>query len=354
MGFIVGPAAAANARQLARLIAALLVALVLINSVQVAHASDLTGANLSATSRFSSDPLAGRFGSTIDDFETAYGEPLDEDPQPYPLGLAYEISDFGGGTAHAYFEDDRLIYLTIVPDQGSWDASELLNVMSTVLPSDFANGWVGEETAERFVLNVQSADLAAVVDSDIYDTYDAGIWPGDLNMYVRMTPEGNLASVEFGLGWEVQEFETTDPADDEEDGTAGDANEAEAEYLAAVTSDFEMLTNSIERFGEILNDPSFGDQDSIEEIDEILTSWITVYTDAALLTPPSGYEEIHAAYLDFTGLLADAAMDLTYGDTESAAEGLVDAVEKAEILTELLEDASRPEIFDVKSGYVLR
>jgi len=73
-----------------------------------------------------------------------------------------------------------------------------------------------------------------------------------------------------------------------------------------------------------------------------------------LLIPPSGYEEIHAAYLNFTGLLADAAMDLINGDTESAAEALEDAVEQAEFLTDLFDDASRPEIFDVKSGYVLR
>jgi hypothetical protein len=125
---------------------------------------------------------------------------------------------------------------------------------------------------------------------------------------------------------------------------------SEEEYLATLNTEFQALNDSINRFAAVINDPNAGDQASVDELTKILNSWVDAYNYAQSLTPPSGYEQVHAAYLDFTGLLAGAAEDLFNGDLESAVAKLQQAQESAKSMTVLLEQPTGTDVLGRKSG----
>jgi hypothetical protein len=120
----------------------------------------------------------------------------------------------------------------------------------------------------------------------------------------------------------------------------GGASEAGAEYLATLGAEIDALTESVDRFYALLNDPDFGDQATLQELSEILNGWIDAFEYAQSLTPPRGYEEVHAAYVDFTGYLAGAATALFDQDLSSAIVMLEQALQQGVYLADLLADAS--------------
>lgn len=128
------------------------------------------------------------------------------------------------------------------------------------------------------------------------------------------------------------------------------ASLSEDDYLATLTDEFDKLTESIDEFTSLLGDPNLGDQASITKITNILNSWIDAYDYAQSLTPPSGYEKVHEAYLEFTGLLAGAAEDIFNDDLVSAGTKLVQAQDSAMSLADLLSQPVGTSLLDRKSG----
>ena len=130
----------------------------------------------------------------------------------------------------------------------------------------------------------------------------------------------------------------------------GGASDAEAEYLATLGAEIDALTERVNRFYALLNDPNFGDEATLRELSGILNGWIDAFEFARSLTPPRGYEEVHAAYVDFTGYLAGAAMALFDQDMASAVAMLEQAQQQGYVLAELLAEASGSGLLDRKSG----
>ncbi len=226
-----------------------------------------------------------------------------------------------------------------------------------------------------FYVNVQSSDLAAVVGEDVYEQYDAGIWVGDLHaLRPWELATADLISVEFGLGWGEQYFDpgtaeedendeeaeadqenvrladAFDSAAAEEDDSAGDSSAAEDEYVATLKASFDELSDSINDFYTLIEDPNLdlSDTATLFELGGIFGTWLDDYQQSLELTPPSGYEEIHEAYLGLTDALAQAAGSFAFDDEAFESE-IERAEEQAAILLDLLEEASRPAIFDVNN-----
>lgn len=130
-----------------------------------------------------------------------------------------------------------------------------------------------------------------------------------------------------------------------------ETNVAEAEYLAELERQFEYLTDSVDRFFALVNDPDFGDQASIAEAEEILSVWTVAPFAAYMLTPPPGYEEVNAAFVRLTELLYATAEAIFDGDETAAVANLEQAQEYLEIVAELLNDAAGVDLLDRPSGW---
>lgn len=128
----------------------------------------------------------------------------------------------------------------------------------------------------------------------------------------------------------------------------GDSVSAD-DYVAQLSSELTTLADSIDAFQNLLQSPTLGDEASINQLEAILTTWTTAYDTARTIVPPSGYEKVHALYLDFTSLLSGAASDLYQGDADAATKKLERALVKLKKLQSTLEQGSG-DLMDRKSG----
>jgi hypothetical protein len=131
-----------------------------------------------------------------------------------------------------------------------------------------------------------------------------------------------------------------------------DTSAAEAEYLAELERQVDVLADSIERFTALINDPDFGDEASIAEVEEILVTWTVAPFEAYMLTPPAGYEEANAAFVRFTEHLYAAAEAIFDGDETEFVANLEQAQEQLTIVFALLDDLTGESVLDRPSGKV--
>lgn len=172
------------------------------------------------------------------------------------------------------------------------------------------------------------------------------------------TPEGDEAADVFAESVETVEAQIDDlNALLEDAGTGGDAT-AEAtedateepsgdadEYLTAVREHTDELSESIDRFNEILVAGDFTDEE-ITEFAEILELWADSPDVAAELEAPTGFSEIEDTYIELTDELATAsesfadfgAADPDSPESEEAFQDFQDAVENAETLAADLDE----------------
>ena len=128
------------------------------------------------------------------------------------------------------------------------------------------------------------------------------------------------------------------------------ASTAEAHYVATLEAEIEVLAVSVDRFNALLDAPNLGDPASIDDLTEILTTWVAAFETAQSLTPPPAFAEVHSAYLDFTAFLAAAAPDIAAADVGSAIAKLEQAQEQLAVLVKLVEDVAGRELLDKPSG----
>jgi hypothetical protein len=204
--------------------------------------------------------------------------------------------------------------------------------VAATLLTGIAGGSASAGGAYGGVLSADAASAAALA-TRLSDTSNTALAGGG----GTIDPSGNSQPAES--------FRPRRPARSENNMSA-----EESEYIDALTEGFETLDDSINRFYDLLDDPNLGDQRSINELSDILDTWLNVYGDALFLVPPDRYEEINDAYLELTGSLADAAFALYDGDIVSASTALEDAQQEAEDLVDLVKDLTGSSLLDQPSG----
>lgn len=150
------------------------------------------------------------------------------------------------------------------------------------------------------------------------------------------TPEATDEATE-----EPTEEATEEPTEDATEEPSGDADE----YLTAVREHTDELSESIDRFNEILAAGDFTDEEVVE-FAEILELWADSPDVAAELEAPTGFSEIEDAYLELTDELAAAAesfgefgqADPDSPESEQALQDFQDALANAETLAADLDE----------------
>lgn len=162
--------------------------------------------------------LTGRLGSTRDQFEALYGQPL---PSPNPsLGLKYKID--GCGEVLATFEPDGyLVDLWVFspalsdrksledPDPADWALPDALTVAASFVPLDTAEcGDVGMMPTYA-ILECSSPALRDQVPQSSWDYSDNSPTYGSYAVVLRMNKESGIYGVELTLAFNDEDFPTT-------------------------------------------------------------------------------------------------------------------------------------------------
>lgn len=177
------------------------------------------------------------------------------------------------------------------------------------------------------------ADEAEDAFSESVENVQSGI--DDLNTLLEDAGTGGDATAE------ATEDATEEPTEDATEEPSGDADE----YLTAVRDNSDELSESIDRFNEIVAAGDFTDE-QVTEVGEILALWAEAPDAAAELDAPTEFSEIDDTYVELTEELASASESFAaYGqadaDSPEADEALrdfQDALENAETLAADLDD----------------
>jgi uncharacterized phage infection (PIP) family protein YhgE len=140
---------------------------------------------------------------------------------------------------------------------------------------------------------------------------------------------------------EATEEATEEPTEDATEEPSGDADE----YLTAVRDNADELSESIDRFNEIVAAGNFTDEE-VTEVGEILQLWAEAPDVAAGLDAPSEFSEIDDTYVELTEELATASESfIAYGQADSgspeadeALQDFQDALDNAETLAADLDE----------------
>lgn len=296
--------------------------------------------------------LEARFGSPREVFEAEYGEPTEETAEAYPFGFEYDVDGFRD--VSVFYHSDYVAYLTLTSERRSpFSMDEAEEVAFDFLPEDFEQGDQPEETSEGDLLIPGHSDaLEDRFGAGTYLRYGATGEPGDVYFLLRLDADSDVHAVEIGLGVteqepqeDTEEEETPEPEEEEEETPEPDEGDDAAEYVETVTTEVTTLLQSIDEFYVVIQDPDFGNDETIDQLTATLLQWSGAFSTAEELTPPDGYEEAHELYLEFTELLLGASTDFLVGigdgdDTsiQSAGEQLTQAQETGQALLDLLEE----------------
>lgn len=168
------------------------------------------------------------------------------------------------------------------------------------------------------------------------------------------TPEGEEAADAFSESVETVETQIDDLNSLLEDAETGGNATAEAteepsgdsdEYLTAVRENSDELSESIDRFNEIVLSGNATDEE-ITEVGDILELWAEAPDIAADLDAPTEFSEIEDTYIELTEELATASESFAaYGqadrgspEEDEALQDFQDALENAEALAADLDD----------------
>ena len=162
----------------------------------------------------SGNPLTARLGGNRDGFEEEYGEPLDDEPAgEYPLGLDYEVDDFGN--VNVFFHREQYVaYITLEAARNDeWSPRQAGNAVEPFLPADAELDDDEEETDDGDLLTVGTSEgLADRYSPATYERYGASGDPGDFFVLYRLNEDGDVETIEVGLGDDLQT-----PVEEEED-----------------------------------------------------------------------------------------------------------------------------------------
>jgi uncharacterized protein YukE len=165
----------------------------------------------------------------------------------------------------------------------------------------------------------------------------------DLNTLLEDAAGGDEATAEATEEptEEVTEEVTEEPTEEATEEPSGDADE----YLTAVREHTDELSESIDRFNEIVTAGDFTDEE-VTEVAEILQLWAEAPDVAAELDAPSQLSEIQDTYVELTEELATAAESFAaYGtadrgspEEDEALQDFQDALDNAETLVTDLDE----------------
>ncbi|MGH2533281.1 MAG: hypothetical protein ACRDJW_13360 [Thermomicrobiales bacterium] len=263
-------------------------------------------------------PLDGRFGSPRDTWEVEWGDPVGDDVGEYPLGFDYEVDGFGN--VNAYFHRDYVAYLTLESERtGLWTEREAEQAVEDFLPADVEADRAFETDDGDLLTPAHSEALERRFGEATYEQYGATGELGDLYYLFLFDRNGDVESIEVGLGLDLQVPSGDEPEEPDEPDEPAEGDDLTAEdiaYLEALRVQFDVVTASMDQFQRTLDDLGAGAIDAGDagaQLRIIFDTWRQAAIDAQSLSPTPGTQETHDLYIEFVDLLASAADDFTNG-----------------------------------------
>lgn len=284
-----------------------------------------------ATEEPSDDPLATRLGGERDGFEDEYGEPADDaDEDDFAVGVVYDEVD-GYDAVNVFWDEDIAAHITLSAEE-SWSERKALELAERFLPADIELEEASSELDDGELLFLgQSEALADAFDQDRYDTYEVGGEPGDLRVILVPDDAGDVTTIDLAIG-----------AGEEYGGGGGQTSGDEdvETYLTTVRDEVDTLSESVDRFDELVAQGANASDEDFDELISILTDWINADATAQDLTPPEGYEDLHETYTDMTAAFSGASVDFTsFLISGGEDDSLLDSgAEQLDTATGLLDD----------------
>lgn len=263
-------------------------------------------------------PMDGRFGSPRDAWEAEHGDPVGDDAGEYPLGFDYEIDGFGN--VNAYYHKDYVAYLTLESERNDpWTERQAERAIEDFLPTDVETDNAFETDDGDLLTPAHSEALEGRYGEGTYEDYGASGERGDLFYLFLFDRNGDVETIEVGLGNDVQvppAEEPDEPAEPDEPSDGDDLSAEDIAYLEDLRVQFDVVTASMDEFEQALDDANAGTIDGETfgaRLQTVFDTWRQAKIDAESLTPPSSSEATHEIYLEMVDLLSQAADDYLNG-----------------------------------------
>lgn len=268
-------------------------------------------------------PLQGRLGSSREAFEDDYGTPVGTETGNEPASFTYEVPEFDAVEVAYHHDFVRSITLDLATPVEIESATE---IVEPFVPADFLMEATPVETESGDILTVgTSAALRTRFSATSYERYGASGKQGELFYRFRLNADGQVTSVEVGLG----------------DGVPGGAMDAAA-YLSAAQAQYDAVIGSMGVFAALIGGPPDEPTDAYRDALIAETAiWQQAYDEAIALTPPPELEDLHASYLQFAGLMNEAADHIVAGITEDNPDLIDDGINQVIEATALIKDLDR-------------
>lgn len=282
----------------------------------------------------------GRLGGTRGSFERAYGGPILEVPTIlYPVAYAYQVKGFG--SFEVFYDQDQALAIQLVsprdqhkrgyaPDPADWSLATAQDLALRYLPADTHTDPAQRTAQGNLLTPCFSQSLAAAVKASTYAAYRLQGQPGACQFTLYLTSAGRVFAIDIGLGDEARSLAPLElpatfgiaPATAAATPAAAaptNLSPAERTYVNTVKAQIAEIRTSVTQFNQLINTPKPNDATWSKDLNNVLTSWQSLYTNAKSMQPPPRLVAFHATYVHMLSLLAGAAGDISAGISNNDA-----------------------------------